>query len=233
MGSSNDYAETGGGYMSLRDSMISPRSVEESVTEALRNAILRGELEPGRRLAQVELSEELGVSRIPLRDALRRLEAEGLVEIDGRRGAKVSSLNEKDIAEIYQMRILLESACARRAIEALDEESAKELIRLSEEMDRTADDPEDGPLARRNFYGEFYALADLPRIRATVLQLRALVHRYHLLTDSGEHPNAHEELRECIRNRDADRAAEVVRAHLEATRDDLVESLRTGRWSPV
>ena len=219
--------------MSLRDSMISPRSVEESVTEALRNAILRGELEPGRRLAQVELSEELGVSRIPLRDALRRLEAEGLVEIDGRRGARVSSLTEKGIAEIYQMRILLEAACARRAVEALDEEDAKDLIRLSEEMDRTADDPEAGALARRNFYGEFYTKADLPRIRATVLQLRALVHRYHLLTDSGEHPNAHEELRDCIRDRDAERAADVVRTHLETTRDDLIESLRSGRWSPV
>lgn len=219
--------------MSLRESMVSPRSVEESVTEALRNAILRGELEPGTRLAQVELSEELGVSRIPLRDALRRLEAEGLVEIDGRRGARVSSLNEKDIAEIYEIRILLESACARRAVETLADEDARELIRLSEEMDRTAGDPEAGAIARRNFYGELYAKADLPRIRATVLQLRALVHRYHLLTDSGEHPNAHEELRECIRNRDAERTADVVRTHLEATRDDLIESLRTGRWSPV
>lgn len=219
--------------MSLRDSMISPRSVEESVTEALRNAILRGDLEPGRRLAQVELSEELGVSRIPLRDALRRLESEGLVEIDGRRGARVSSLTDKDVAEIYKMRILLESACARSAIEALEDEDAEHLIRLSEEMDRTADDPESGALARKNFYGEFYAKADLPRIRATVLQLRALVHRYHLLTDSGEHPNAHEELRDCIRNRDAEKAAKVVRTHLEATRDDLIESLRTGRWSSV
>ena len=203
------------------------------MTEALRNAILRGELEPGRRLAQVELSEELGVSRIPLRDALRRLEAEGLVQIDGRRGARVSTLTEKDIAEIYQMRILLEAVCARHAIEALDDEDAKELIRLSEEMDRTADDPVAGAAARRNFYGEFYAHADLPRIRATVLQLRALVHGYHMLTDSSEHPNAHEELRVCIRNRDAATAAVVVQSHLEVTRDDLIESLRTGRWSPV
>ena len=142
-------------------------------------------------------------------------------------------MTEKGIAEIYQMRILLEAACARRAVEALDEEDAKDLIRLSEEVDLTADDPEAGALARRNFYGEFYTKADLPRIRATVLQLRALVHRYHLLTDSGEHPNAHQELRDCIRDRDAEKAADVVRAHLETTRDDLIESLRAGRWSPV
>lgn len=213
--------------------MIAPGSREESATEALRDAILRGDLKPGRRLGQVELSEELGVSRIPLRDALRRLEGEGLVEIYGRRGARVSSLTHKDVAEIYEMRILLESTCARRAIEALDDEGAEHLIRLSEEMDRTSEDPEAGRLARRNFYGELYARADLPRMRATVLQLRAMVHRYHVLTDSGEHPNAHEELRDCIRNRDAERAAAVIRSHLETTRDDLIESLRTGRWSWV
>lgn len=219
--------------MSLRDSMISPRSVEESVTEALRNAILRGELEPGRRLAQVELAEELGVSRIPLRDALRRLEAEGLVEIDGRRGARVSSLTEKDVMEIYEIRILLESVCTRNAISGLSDADAEKLIELSEEMDRTAEDPIVGASARRNFYAEMYAMADRPRMRATVLQLRALVHRYHLLTDSGDHPHAHEELRECIRNRDAERAAEVVREHLEAARDDLIASLRSGRWTTV
>lgn len=211
--------------------MISPRSVEESVTEALRNAILRGELEPGRRLAQVELSEELGVSRIPLRDALRRLEAEGLVEIDGRRGARVSSLTHTDVAEIYEMRILLESECARRAVAALTDEDAAALIELSEEMDRTAVDPHEGAQARKNFYSEFYARADRPRMRATVLQLRALVHRYHLLTDSDDHPHGHEELRECIRERDAERAFEVTRRHLETARDDLVQSLRSGEWA--
>lgn len=214
---------------SLRDSMISPRSVEESVTEALRSAILRGELEPGQRLAQVELSEELGVSRIPLRDALRRLEAEGLVEIDGRRGARVSSLTASDVSEIYEMRILLESECARRALASLTDGDVEELISLSEEMDRTAEDPHEGAVSRRNFYGVLYGKAELPRMRATVLQLRALVQRYHVLTDSGGHPHTHDELRQCIRERDAERGAAVIREHLEAARDDLVSSLTSGR----
>lgn len=211
--------------------MVSPRSVEESVTDALRDAILRGELKPGRRLGQAELSEELGVSRIPLRDAFRRLEAEGLVEIDGRRGARVSSLSAKDVAEIYEMRIILEAECARHALTSLTEEDAARLIHLSEEMDRTADDPIEGAQSRRTFYSEFYSKAGRPRMWATILQLRALVHRYHLLTDSGEHPHAHEELRSCIRERDGDRAAEVIRRHLEAARDDLAESLGRGDGS--
>lgn len=210
--------------------MISPRSVEESVTEALRDAILRGELKPGHRLAQVELSEELGVSRIPLRDALRRLEAEGLVEIDGRRGARVSSLSPGDVEEIYAMRKLLESECARRAIEGLNDEQAERLIELSDEMDRTADDPVKGAASRKNFYAELYALAGRPRMRATILQLRALVQRYHLLTDSSGHPHAHDDLRDCIRDRDGKRAAKAVSEHLEAACQDLVESLESDVW---
>lgn len=210
--------------------MVSPRSVEESVTEALRDAILRGELKPGHRLAQVELSEELGVSRIPLRDALRRLEAEGLVEIDGRRGARVSSLSAGDVEEIYAMRKLLEAECARRAVGRLTDEQANRLVKLSEEMDRTADDPDKGAASRKTFYSELYALADRPRMRATILQLRALVQRYHLLTDSSGHPHAHDDLRACISNRDGDRAAKVIGEHLEAACQDLVESLDSEVW---
>jgi DNA-binding GntR family transcriptional regulator len=71
--------------------MEPPRSAEEAVTDALRQAIREGVLAPGQRLAQADLAEQLGVSRIPLRDALRRLEAEALVHIDGRRGARLPS----------------------------------------------------------------------------------------------------------------------------------------------
>lgn len=204
--------------------MVSPRSVEESVTEALRDAILLGDLKPGQRLAQVELSEELGVSRIPLRDALRRLQAEGLVDIDGRRGARVSSLSAADVYEIYEMRKLLEAECARLAIANLDDEREARLLELSEQMDRTADDVVVGAEARRTFYSEFYALSGMPRMRATILQLRALVQRYHLLTDSSGHPHTHDDLRSCIRDRDEERGSRIISEHLDAACRDLVES---------
>jgi DNA-binding GntR family transcriptional regulator len=205
--------------------MVTPRSVEESVTDTLREAILRGDLVPGQRLAQVEFAAELGVSRVPLRDALRRLEAEGLVEI-GRRGARVSSLTADDVNETYEMRMMLEPECARRAVRALDDEAAQHLIELSREMDRTAADPIVGAQARQEFYAEFYRYAARPRMWATINQLRALVQRYHLLGESIDNPHGHEALRACIRERDAEKAAEIVRAHLEAARNDLMATLR-------
>ena len=95
------------------------QSVEEVVTNALREAILSGELRPGDRLLQEQLAEQLRVSRIPLRDALRRLEAEGLVRIGPRRGAEVTSLTPSDVKEIYDLRIKLETELLEAAIAAL------------------------------------------------------------------------------------------------------------------
>lgn len=198
---------------------LAPKSVEESVTDALREAILRGDLGPGQRLAQVELSEALGVSRIPLRDALRRLEAEGLVEIRGRAGAHVSQLDATELAEVYEIRILLEPECSRLAVASLTDEEAASLVPLIEAMDRAADDPTEGPRARTTFYAALYTHADRPRMRATILNLRALVHVHHRITG---HDHAHDELRACIVDRDGDRAAAVMRSHLEAARDDLL-----------
>ncbi|HEY8860790.1 MAG TPA: GntR family transcriptional regulator, partial [Candidatus Limnocylindria bacterium] len=105
------------------------------VTTALRDAILSGELRPGERLRQEELADRLRVSRIPLRDALRRLEAEGLVQIGPRRGAQVSSLDRAGVLEIYEIRSALEPELMRRAVAALQPADVKRLVDMSEQMD--------------------------------------------------------------------------------------------------
>ena len=223
MASSDREADTG----DLRSRMEPPRSVEDTVTETLRWAIENGRLAPGTRLGQAELAAELGVSRIPLRDAFRRLATEGLIELDGRRGARVSTLSPAEVAEIYEMRILLESTCARHAVSALDDAAASRLVGLSLEMDRRSDDPVGGRNARLDFYAELYRYADRPRMRETILRLRSQVGRYHVL-NPGRHPNkAHTELRKAIRARDGERAAEVVEKHLGEARDDLLVSMRS------
>ena len=91
-------------------------TAEEAVTASLRRAIREGVLVPGERLTQSEIASQLGVSRIPLRDALRRLEAESLVEIDGHKGARVTVLTVDDIAELYEMRVALEGLCMKYAV---------------------------------------------------------------------------------------------------------------------
>ena len=118
------------------------RSAEEAVTEALRNAIHHGYLKPDQRLSQAELAEQLGVSRIPLRDALRRLEAENLVRMNGRRGTWVSSLSVEEIREIYEIRFMLEARCTLYAVQNMNDEDLSEILALFDKMEDAEADPE-------------------------------------------------------------------------------------------
>jgi DNA-binding GntR family transcriptional regulator len=204
------------------------RSAEEAVTDALRKAIHEGDLKPGQRLSQADLAEQLGVSRIPLRDALRRLEAEALVKMDGRRGTWVSDLSIDGIKEIYEIRIMLEERCARHAVNNLSDDDMADLLKLFDEMDRSEADPEgNGYMARREFYGHFYSYAQRPMMRNQILLLRDNVGRYHRFKVQGHGHEDHIEFRDAIVKRDGKRAARVLKHHLEDARDDLLKDMRS------
>jgi DNA-binding GntR family transcriptional regulator len=201
------------------------RSIEEVVTTALRDAIMSGERGPGERLRQEELADRLRVSRIPLRDALRRLETEGLVHIGPRRGAEVSSLDRAGVLEIYEIRSALEPELMRRAVAALEAADSKRLVDMSLQMDARVDKPAEGLRARRAFYSELYAFADRPRIHRLILGLRDDVQRYHVLKNVAAALHDHAEIRDCIRVKDAERAAEIHSQHLRRACADLVDVL--------
>jgi DNA-binding GntR family transcriptional regulator len=217
------------GAPALRELSDSP-TAEETATSTLRAAILQGILAPGQRLRQVDLAAQLGISRIPLRDAFRRLEAEGLVYIDGRRGARVATLTADEVAEIYETRILLEVHCIRLAVRNVTEAGVEHIIGMSHHMDAMAHHAEEGRLARRAFYAELYRWSRRPRMRQLILQLRDDVHRYHVLSGHTwfEHgaSGTHAQLREALGARDPDGAAKALRRHLRIARNDLVASLR-------
>jgi DNA-binding GntR family transcriptional regulator len=200
-------------------------SAEASAAGALRTAILRGILLPGERLRQEAIAERLGVSRIPLRDAFRRLEAEGLIQIEGRRGARVASLTSADVTEIYEMRILLEVHCIRLAVRNVTDDGTALLRAMSQHM-HVAHQEEPGRLARREFYAELYSWSGRPKMRDLILRLRDDVHRYHVLKSEAASHEAHAQLCDLIEARDADGAARLMRRHLRMAREDLVDSLR-------
>jgi len=207
--------------------MAAPVTAEEAVTASLRRAIREGVLEPGRRLTQSEIAAQLGVSRIPLRDALRRLEVESLVRIDGHRGARVTELTPKDVLDIYEMRILLEGICMEHAVANLSEEAAQRLSAAAMGSEDDSLSAADAFNRRRAFYGELYEHADRPRMRRTIMQLRDNVDRYHLLSDRDHAHHAHRELADAIAARDGARAAKVLVEHISEARDDLIAELNS------
>jgi DNA-binding GntR family transcriptional regulator len=100
---------------------VSVATTQEHAVEGLRRAILGGELRPGQRVPQEELADRIGVSVVPLREALRVLEGEGQVTYRSRRGYFVTELRAEDLAEIYTLRRVLEAQAARQVLPALDE----------------------------------------------------------------------------------------------------------------
>lgn len=203
------------------------RSAEEAVTEALRNSIHLGQLKPGQKLSQADLAEQLGVSRIPLRDALRRLESEDLVRIDGRRGTWVSELSADEIREMYEIRLTFEDRCTRYAIRNMSDEDLEEIVELLDLMEEAeAGHDEAGFAARRKFYARFYECANRPLMREQILLLRDNVSRYHRVSDHGHAHDAHTQFKEAILARDAKGAAEILVRHLKDARDDLLASLK-------
>jgi DNA-binding GntR family transcriptional regulator len=152
-------------------------STPDVIAETLREEILRGEVAPGQALRQEELAERFGVSRLPVRDALLRLEAQGLVHVYPNRGAFVISLSADDVTEIYEMRLLLEGDILERAVPRMTPDDWRRIDSAHAEATRTAGGPEwiEGDW---RFHRALYEPAARPRQLATIENLRGTVARY-------------------------------------------------------
>jgi DNA-binding GntR family transcriptional regulator len=187
-------------------------TASEIVLGAIRRAILEGVLEPGARLRQEDLATVFGTSRIPVREALRALEYDGLVESEPHRGFTVTALDPDDINDVYELRIVLETYAIRLAVPLLTEADLVELSSLYQAMVETHDP--DAQLARRErFYLHLFAISGRPRLVSIIERLRQEVARplrWRLVQHSLTH---HEEFFEAIKAGNAERAAQKLAAH--------------------
>ncbi len=119
---------------------LAPRALYEEVAELLRQRIFQRELEPGSWIDEVRLAEEYGISRTPLREALKVLAAEGLVTMKVRRGAYVTEVSEQDLAEVYHLLSLLESDAAGEVARKASDEDLLELQALHDELESATGD---------------------------------------------------------------------------------------------
>ena len=115
--------------------VVRSEALWERVVTAMRRAIVMGELVPGSHLKEPVLAQRFGVSRLPIREAIARLEREGLVRIAPRRGAFVLGVTEQDISDIYECRLMLESHAIRRAAGRIDEQGTASLQAFIDQMD--------------------------------------------------------------------------------------------------
>lgn len=187
-------------------------TAQDFVLAAVREAILTGIFEPGARLRQEELAELFGTSRIPVREALRALEYEGLVTSEPHRGFTVTALNIEDVEEVYGLRVLLEGEAVRLAIPLLTNEDIAELDGLFSSM-TASDDPDVQLAARERFYLRLFAVAGRPRLLSLIVRLRQEVARALRWPTIQYSPSHHEHFLDAVKDGDADRAVAQLAAH--------------------
>ena len=210
-------------YLPLRD----------VVFQTLRQAILKGELQPGERLMEIKLAETLGVSRTPIREAIRKLELEGLVVMVPRKGAAVANISEKDTKDVLEVRRTLEMfavevACDRITAEQLvqlkDAAKAFEASKGSMDLIRIAE-------TDMQFHEIIYEATHNERLVQMLNNLRENMYRYRIeyLKDSNYYDSLvgeHREILSAIENGDKETARMCMRNHIDNQQFAVIKMLK-------
>ena len=199
-------------YLPLRD----------VVFNTLRQAILRGELKPGERLMEIQLANKLGVSRTPIREALRKLELEGLVNMVPRKGAEVADITEKSLRDVLEVRKALEELSVQLACEKITEEEIEELKRVAERFKDTLDDQDVTKIAEADvaFHDVIYTATDNQKLILLLNNLREQMYRYRVeyLKKEEAYPQLiaeHEERIDNISKRNKEEATRIMCEHID------------------
>jgi DNA-binding GntR family transcriptional regulator len=215
---------------------ITRQTVTHQATEALRERILRGVYADDTPLRQDALAAELGVSRIPIREALRQLEAEGLVVFNPHRGAVVSSLSVDEINELFELRAQIEGDLVRRAIMRTTAEHisrAREILKAYEAAFRGGEVAEWGKL-NWEFHSTLYAAADRPFTMAIIQRLHQQSDRYlrmQLVLTHGESRaiDEHRAILAAVAAQDVKQACSLMRQHILGAGRQLVRFVSAER----
>ena len=194
------------------------RALYQDVADRLRQQIFARELEPGSWIDELKLATAFGISRTPMREALKVLAVEGLVTLKAGRGAYVTEMSREDVAQVYHLLALLESDAAARVAERADEPGRAELRGLHDELERRVRQRDAFFAANERFHLALLRLAGNRWAEQMVLDLRKVMklNRHHSLFKRGrlaESLAEHRELMAAIERRDAAAASTLMREH--------------------
>ncbi|MCI9162015.1 MAG: GntR family transcriptional regulator [Lachnospiraceae bacterium] len=199
-------------YLPLRD----------VVFNTLRQAILKGELEPGERLMEIQLADRLGVSRTPIREAIRKLELDGLVLMIPRKGAEVARISEKSLREVLEVRRSLEELATELACQRMDDDA---LAQLEEAQKSFRDAIQSGGLmaiaeADEHYHDIIYRGTGNSRLVQILNNLQEQMYRYRLeyIKDTAKHQILvveHDHILRALKDRRVSEAKAAVREHID------------------
>ncbi|MEW6401187.1 MAG: GntR family transcriptional regulator [Chloroflexota bacterium] len=204
-----------------------------SLVEALRDQIIRGELVPGQFLRLEEIAAQFDVSTMPVREALRQLESEGMVTVFPHRGAMVTQLSADELQDIYDVRDVLEEMAARLAVPFLTEETLAEMASIIEQIENHTGDVATLVKLNHEFHLTLYAASGRNHLCELIRTLRYrsqhYLHVYTAEVDVGhlpQIPGEHRAIIEACRRGDAEQAAALTREHVAEAGRVIIEDVR-------
>ena len=210
-------------YLPLRD----------VVFNTLREAILKGELKPGERLMELQLAAKLGVSRTPIREAIRMLEQEGLAVTVPRKGAEVARMTEKDMEDVLQVREALDELDVNIACEKITEEQLENLRQAMKEFEASTKSGDVKRIAQADvlFHDIIYQSTGNSKLVSMLNNLREQIYRYRVeyLKDADSYPNLmkeHEEIEHALAKRDKKKATTAMQIHVDNQAEAVKKMIR-------
>ena len=207
--------------------------LRDVVFNTLRQAILRGELKPGERLMEIQLANKLGVSRTPIREAIRKLELEGLVLMIPRKGAEVAEITEKSLRDVLEVRRALEELAVQLACEKITKEEIRELERVAKEFQQVVNSSDITEIAEVDvcFHDIIYTATDNQKLIQLLNNLREQMYRYRVeyLKRDGVFPQLiaeHEAIIRHIENNEKEKATEVMCRHIDNQVETVIDVIR-------
>lgn len=209
-------------YLPLRD----------VVFKTLRQAILTGELKPGERLMEIHLANRLGVSRTPIREAIRKLELEGLVTMIPRRGAEVANITEKNLKDVLEVRRALDALAVELACDRISESEKKSLREACERFESATEMKDVTRIAMEDvkLHDIIVAAAGNEKLAQLVGKMSEQMYRYRLeyVKDPATHGQLIEEHRiiyESIVHKDKKTAAQAVKTHIDNQEKSIISQI--------
>lgn len=210
-------------YLPLRD----------VVFNTLRQAILRGELKPGERLMEIQLANKLGVSRTPIREAIRKLELEGLVLMIPRRGAEVAEITEQNLRDVLEVREALEELSVKLACEHATQAQIEEMKQAAKVFEESLSGDDVTRIAEADvaFHDAINMATDNQKLIQILNNLREQMYRYRTeyLKEKDRHEQLireHHEIVKALEERNEERVAKIVKQHLRNQERAVKEIIR-------
>ena len=206
----------------LRLDMDEYLPLRDVVFNTIRRAILRGELKPGERLMEIQLANKLGVSRTPIREAIRKLELEGLVLMIPRKGAEVAEITRKNMMDVLEVRKALEELATELACERIGKEQIAEMRVAAKEFERTLKTGDVTQIAEADekFHDILYIATNNQRLILLLNNLREQMYRLRVehLKLKECYPQLlaeHDIIIDCVEKRNKEAAKDIVRRHID------------------